>query len=630
MKKSKIISQCMIMGIGMAIVILTGMLGMFQVFGEGGQLEQQESPAVRVANGNRVSCLNVWSSDGGASSEPMTVYYNNADSGLRAPQIIYLRDENVNTVFCIQYGSQLSSGNVIETCSEEAYQRLNGQQKTGISHVLGCAGMRYAPRDGEGGYNVRNTGNCTFQNFQLYNATQLMIWYYIDCYSDHPGGGNTGGITWDGVVRTCNSGWASLQECERIKNIVDHINDLPGFCGYSPEQAPVLELKYNKETEVYETIVTDTNLMLDFFQGPETAEVEWNRCNPDGSSNDSGNSILIRSKVPIGRQGEASMVITWKRNVMGSAVNYLVNQNEPQDLAFFMGEEGKEIVGYIKIITERIPTIEIVKKDADSQECLAGVTLQLFEGETLIHEWITTESGYQLHDLQIGHTYRLHEAKTLEGYTLAEDVVFTVDDIDGIQTVIMENEILKGSLLLTKMNEKDGTVLEGVTFELFKKADDVETPLDRKYADRQGHYNGKKQEDSDFYIGTYTTDSHGEIKIKDLDYGLYYFVEVKVPFGFQLSKDVYSFSIHQNETVVKMDISNKPMVTTEQPTTERPTTEQNSTEEVTTERATVVAGVTIWKETETPRTGDSAIPMLAFAGLLLSRILFYFVQRKKV
>lgn len=625
MKKSKVIKQCMIIMMGMVIMILASTLLLFQTFGQ--EPEQQNAPVLRVANGNRVSCLNVWSADGGASSQPMTVYYNNVDGGLQAPQIIYLRDENVNTVFCIQYGSQLSSGNVIETCSAEAYQRLNERQKTAIAQVLGCAAMKYAPRDGEGGYNVRNTGSCTFPNFQLYNATQLMIWYYIDCNSDAPGGGSTGGITWDGVVRTCNAGWANLSECERIRNEIDHLYELPGFCGANPEQAPVLELKYDKAADLYEGIVTDANHKLDVFQMAGEYGMEWFRCNPDGSQNDSGNSVLIRSRTPIGGPN-APVVLTWKRSISGSNLNYLINTSEPQDLVFFMENKEQTVEGHLRIITERIPTVGLEKKDADTKENLSGITLQLYEGAALIDEWITTEAPYYIKGLEIGHTYRLHEVEPLEGYARAEDVEFTVADTEDIQTFVMENAILTGSILLTKTNEKDGTVLEGVTFELFKKSDDVITPLDRQYSDNKSTYYGKKQEDGDFYIGTYTTDEHGEIVIEALDYGAYYLVEIKSILGFLISKDYYPFTIAQDEGRLKINVTNTPA----EPTTARPATEQPATavtsEEPETEQATVVAGVSIWKETETPKTGDYARPAAALLGLILSRILFHVLRQK--
>lgn len=633
MKKTKIIKQCIIILAGMFLMLLASVGFMIQTFGQ--EVEQEGIPALRVGDGNRVSCLNVWSADGGASSQPMTIYYNGTDGGVGAPQIIYVRDENVNTVFCIQYGSQLSSGNVMDTCSEEAYQRLNERQKLGIAQVLGCAAMKYAPRDGEGGYNVRNTGSCTFPNFQLYNATQLMIWYYIDCYSDAPGAGNTGGITWDGVVRTCNAGWASLSECERIKNTVDHIYDLPGFCGERPEQAPVVELKYNKATNVYEGIVTDERNCLDGFQLLEAEGMEWYRCLPDGTPNEAGNSVMIRSRYSLGSR-QQPLVLTWNRKVTGSSLNYLLNRSEPQDLVFFMGNKEETVSGYLSITTERIPTIELLKKDAATGESLPGITLQLLEGDTVLEEWITTDAPHYVKGLKIGGRYRLHEVLPLEGYASTEDVEFTVADTEDIQTVTMENTVITGSIILTKVNGKKGTALEGVTFELFKKADGVETPMDRQYSGQNQTFHGKKQEESDFYIGTYTTDDQGTIRIDTLDYGSYYFVEIKSLPGFLRSGDYYDFTIDQAEKKIAITVSNQPVeptteATTAQPTTEQPTTEQPSTElELSTEPATVVAGVSIWKEVETPKTGDCGIPVVVLLGLVLSRILFHIISKKGI
>lgn len=631
MKKLNILKQCMKIMTGIIILLSAAVCFMLQVFGE--DTEQQEIPSLQVSSGDRVSCLNVWSSEGGPSSQPMTVYYNDTDGGMKAPQIIYLRDENVNTVFCIQYGSQLSSGNMIETCSLDAYQRLNERQKAKISQVLGCAAMKYAPRDGEGGYNVRNTGSCTFQNFQLYNAAQLMIWYYIDCESGTPGSGNTGGITWEGVVRTCHAGWADLPECERIKNEVDHLFDLPGFCGETPEQMPLLELKYNPAEDIYEGIVTDESGRLNLFQTEGGSGMEWIRCNQDGSPNQEGNSIKILSRQSLNHLG-APVTLTWTRSVAGSSLNYLINKSEPQDLVFYMGNSEQKVQGYLGVITERIPTIIIEKKEADTKEYLAGITMQIFEGEQLLDEWITTKGSHYIKTLEIGHSYRLHEVQPLEGYAWAPDIEFTVADTEEPQTIIMKNAILTGKVFLTKVNEKNGEPLEGVTFELFKKTDGVITPIDRQYTDNTAPYYGKKQEESDLFIGSYQTDRQGEIQIDELDYGNYYFIEVKTIFGFLVSKVYHSFCIDQEKQVVELHVTNKPTeptteATTEQRITEQPATQEPTTEELTTERATVVAGVSIWKEAETPKTGDYAIPGIAFLGLVFSRILYYVISKNK-
>ncbi|MCM1496344.1 MAG: SpaA isopeptide-forming pilin-related protein [Bacteroides sp.] len=628
MKKSKLMKQCMIILVGMLIMLFASVSFLLQTFG---QEPEQQMPALRVADGNRVSCLNVWSPEGGASSQPMTVYYNSTDGGQQAPQIIYLRDENVSTVFCIQYGSQLSSGNVIETCSEEAYQRLNERQKIKISQVLGCAAMKYAPRDGEGGYNVCNTGDCTFQNFRLYNATQLMIWYYIDCCSDAPGSGNTGGITWEGVTRTCNAGWADLAECERIKHEIEHLFDLPGFCGANPAQLPVLELKYNSQEDIYEGIVTDETGILDGFQMTGAGELEWFRCNPDGSRNVHGNSVKIRSKSTMSNRTEP-LVLTWSRSIAGSNLNYLLNKSEPQDLVFYMGNREETVRGYLGITTERVPTILIEKQSSDWNEKLSGITLQLFEGERLIHEWVTTEEAYCIKDLEIGHSYRLHEVQPLEGYAETADMEFVVADTEEPQIIVMENQFFTGRVILTKVNEKNGAPLEGVTFELFKKTDGVVTPLDRQYADNPEAYYGKKQEESDIFIGSYQTDRQGEIQVDELDYGAYYFVEVKSILGFLISKKYYSFCIDGEQQVIEVSVTNQPVEPPTEETTahsEHPTTETQEPEEEPTEGATVVAGVSIWKEVETPRTGDYAVPGIAFLGLVLSRLLFHMIGKKR-
>lgn len=436
MRKTELWKQGMIMLVGILVIIFTAFVCMVQVYGKVPVKTEGEKPSHRVATGERISCLNMWAADGTASSAPMRIYYSETDGGIEAPQVIYVRDSNVNTVFCIRYGSQLSSGNGIEACSEAAYQGLNDMQKKGISQVLGCATMRYAPRDGEGGYNVINTGACTMQNFRLYNSTQLMIWYYIDLYSGNVGGGNTGGITWEGVVRTCQAGWGDLQECERIRASIEGQKVIPSFCSGNQENASAIELTYHSDTDTYEIVLTDINGVLNGYNNIEGNGIECIPCNADGTYNPSGNSVLLRTAGEVSE--EEAVTMHWQRSFNGGSVLYLRNQSEPQDLAFFQGTVEEEVHGYLKVFTEHRPTVEIVKQDGDTQELLPGVDLQLWEEGTLVAEWTTTAEAYSL-QLQVGHTYRLHEVRAGEGYEQAEDIIFTVADSTRVQSIIMEN-----------------------------------------------------------------------------------------------------------------------------------------------------------------------------------------------
>jgi len=76
---------------------------------------------------------------------------------------------------------------------------------------------------------------------------------------------------------------------------------------------------------------------------------------------------------------------------------------------------------------------------------LSGATLQLYDltAGSVTAEWTTDSTGTKVFEgiLLAGHTYRLREIGTPDGYYTAEDIIFTVPFADsGLQTVTMVNK----------------------------------------------------------------------------------------------------------------------------------------------------------------------------------------------
>lgn len=581
----------------------------------------RQSPKFRVASDDSVSCLNVWSSDGSAGTQPMTVYYGSQDSGIATPQIIYIHDSLATSVFCTQYGSALSSGNKIELLDEGSYEALNEEQKRAISLVLGYATWNHAPRDGQQGYVSLNTGDCTFENFQWYVSTQLMIWYYIDLYSGRAGTGNTGGITWDGLQRTCDAGWANYGECVRIWSEIENTKVLPSFCSDSMEEAQVLELKYRHDLGIYETVVEDEHAILDQFAWTELSGLECVRCNPDGSENENGSAVRLRSAERIPK--ELPVILTCQRRIAGSTVYYLSNKTESQDLTFSGGSLDLLVDGYLRVITETVPTVELEKRDADSKKPIAGVHLQILEGNRVLEDWTTTSAGYQTKKLQGGHTYTLHEVSPADGYVKGTDLTFTVEDRAEVQTITLYNK--KTQVEIWKVDADTQKAVSGASLELY----DGKTCIDSWISENVPHV------------------------VRGLKTGHTYTVrETKAPSGYTVSGET-TFTVDMQETVQRIVIENEKetVTTTEEATTttETPVTTTEASETVTTETEetpstteaqffygeastdTIVAGSRTQKEkpTPTPVTGDMGIPEFAYAGIVLGGILFGILTRKK-
>ncbi|MBR6823932.1 MAG: S-layer homology domain-containing protein, partial [Firmicutes bacterium] len=125
---------------------------------------------------------------------------------------------------------------------------------------------------------------------------------------------------------------------------------------------------------------------------------------------------------------------------------------------------------------------------------------------------------------------------TMDDGRTAVDPEDTLYGIAGNTTIIFwahfEEELIetRGTVVLTKVDADDeDTVLSGVVFELYDDDDDL--------------------------IGTYTTDEDGEIKVRRLEEGDYYFVEVRPAAGYLLNDEEHEFSIEPAE-VTKLTVEN--------------------------------------------------------------------------
>ena len=85
--------------------------------------------------------------------------------------------------------------------------------------------------------------------------------------------------------------------------------------------------------------------------------------------------------------------------------------------------------------------IHISKVDAETGEELPGATLELYGPDgTLIETWETGDIPHVITGLPVGEGYVLKETAAPEGYQLAEDITFAVEETAEIQFVGMVDE----------------------------------------------------------------------------------------------------------------------------------------------------------------------------------------------
>lgn len=417
-------------------------------------IEEAEVTVPLAVGDDKLHAMNIWNADGSHGSGNMTVWKNGSTS-VQAPQIMYAwTGGDSYSLFCIDYGKAAHTGDSYATQSD--YDTLNRNQQVSIGYVLGCAQRVQAPRN-NGSFNDYG-GDVTWDNWRLYNSTQLMIWYYIDQYYEP---GMNEGIGWDGVVQTCNSGWGDLAECERIKNIVDTLFVVPSFSAQNPVMAPSHKLTYNPSANQYETILQDTNGVLGNYTFAAN-NLSFNRCNSDGTPNENGSYLKVASAgtIPSGTK----IGCTTEKAAQSGNITYVVNQTSAQDLLLCSSTRPDPVRAYMNFYTES--DLQISKQDITTSAELPGATLTVTsqDGSIVYDTWVSGTTPHVIHGLQTG-TYVLTEVVAPDNYTKASSITFSYDAEAGVtQTVVMKDSMTRVEMLKT---DEKGNPLAGATLEVY-------------------------------------------------------------------------------------------------------------------------------------------------------------------
>lgn len=150
----------------------------------------------------------------------------------------------------------------------------------------------------------------------------------------------------------------------------------------------------------------------------------------------------------------------------GELVEEWVSGEEPHELTLMPGSytlheeaapEGHLVASDVEFeVLEGVPVtkvemvddctrVEAGKVDADTGEPLADATMQVVDGEgEVVEEWVSDGEPHLIEALAPGE-YVLRETEAPEGYALAEDVPFTVEETADAQAVTMADEALPGT-----------------------------------------------------------------------------------------------------------------------------------------------------------------------------------------
>lgn len=178
---------------------------------------------------------------------------------------------------------------------------------------------------------------------------------------------------------------------------------------------------------------------------------------------------------------------------------------------------------------------EITKTDITTSEPLPNATITIKkENGTIVAEKTTGANGKVVFDNLLPGKYIYCETVAPSGYTINRvEGKFEINANGQIFKATIEDEKIKGSLELTKVNVKNGNPLSGAKFEILAS-------------------------DKTTVVASGVSDTSGKVTINNLEYGSYYYRETEAPKGFVLDNSLKPFEIKNNGKIVKATVNNSP------------------------------------------------------------------------
>lgn len=190
----------------------------------------------------------------------------------------------------------------------------------------------------------------------------------------------------------------------------------------------------------------------------------------------------------------------------------------------------------VTVNVKRKGTVDVLKVDADTKKPLANATFRFtYDGKTTDVKSGTDGKAKLGERLKAGSVVKVKEITAPSGYKLnGTEFSITVGENTNVSKT-WTNERLAGAVELTKIADVDQKSLDGVVFTLYKS-------------------------DGSILQDNLKTDTNGQLKVKDLTLGSYYFKEKTPLVGFETDSKNYSFTITADVTEakpVKLTITNQ-------------------------------------------------------------------------
>ena len=126
-------------------------------------------------------------------------------------------------------------------------------------------------------------------------------------------------------------------------------------------------------------------------------------------------------------------------------------------------------------------SVKVSKTDVANGKELEGAKIQIIDKDgKVVAEWTSTKKAQEVTGLKTGETYTLHEEVAPDGYTIAADTTFTIDENGKVTST---GTITEGGVMLiedamtvvkvSKVDVADGKELEGATIQILDEKGNV-------------------------------------------------------------------------------------------------------------------------------------------------------------
>ena len=225
------------------------------------------------------------------------------------------------------------------------------------------------------------------------------------------------------------------------------------------------------------------------------------------------------------------------------------------DISFTIDEYGIVTVNDVTAeahTEDGIPLITMVddttvttfsKQDATTGEELPGATLQVIDADgEVVEEWVSTNEPHMIEAVLVaGGTYTLKEITAPDGYLVAEDVEFTVNEDGTVTEVVMLDESTK--VRISKQDATTGAELPGAKLQVIDADGNV---IDEWVSTTEPH----------MIEAVLTADASYTLK------------EITAPDGYEVAEEV-QFTVKDDGSITEVVMKDAP---TPKPTPTTPTT----------------------------------------------------------